>query len=513
MRERAGAGSGPLLAAFVEALERLQREEKRFLKALPATQQREEQAAPECCSQTAPAPAASASFGSAAAAAGATPVAAAVPTLLRQFVWRRQTEVEEAQQRLAELLRVSRRKKLLHASINNSSIRAAEFFAKSSLQTSEEVAPQLQKQRSLQRQTLSFPQAFPPPPPPTDAETEGKPGVVAERRKLLEGLVASEAGSLAIPAQVEAAEGVADEVQTLAAAVQLLLGSQVAAVTDLESHAASLRRQLQEAREELDEAAKQQLMGQCTEALTVQAAAPSQAFVVSASASPEGRSQLVEALRLTKCACSNCRGVWNTSGDPYARKYPTDSRRPVKNARRRLLPFTPSEATSSEPLEPQGQQQKLGQGKGPQQQRSRKQSRKHPKSAGEQAAAVEATIQLLGTQRVAEEELQIFQHVAGSPQSLLAALMKRLEQLEAKAQHKIAGLNKSLMRIEFEIEPEVQYGLSLLEKMQLEDKIKLLLRSAEALLTDLRTAKASAGSLQQLSSVVKNAQDFGWSQP
>ncbi|KAL8446105.1 hypothetical protein Emag_004845 [Eimeria magna] len=236
--------------------------------------------------------------------------------------------IERAQQRLAELLQKqrSRHRKPTLPSTHRGEKRQAERCRQ--LSSAYERPPPIPTRRPL----LCFPQAIPSASAAIRSRTEGILDILSERRELLEGVTAPEAGPLATPAQVEAAEGVAVEADTLAAAGRLLLGpQQVAAIEGMNGFCSALRRHLQEAHEKLDEAAKRHSMQHWIKALTVQAALVSWAlersetsshwqssgqlealileraslhqgarqFVVHASATSEGNIQQAEALRLT----------------------------------------------------------------------------------------------------------------------------------------------------------------------------------------------------------------------
>ncbi|KAL8432580.1 hypothetical protein ACSSS7_004504 [Eimeria intestinalis] len=625
----AEAGLDSLPAGFAEAVERLEKEAERSLKAMPATQQREEQQLSRPSSQTALASASSS--GSTALPANLEAQALHQLLLLSPQVSPNLSEednqrIEKARQRLAELLQLSNQKKVLQARISNALIRAAEAHSDSTHHTSEEGSPGAQAAQPPEEGDLLFYEAwlaetgreaeaaeqrlqaaafhpqqeafalleqvqrqlggsdpptfdearalvaaevvhqslkpFLPPPPPTDSERQAIFNVVSAKKELLAGLSASDAGALATEEQIEAAEATVDEVETVAAAVRLLLGREDAAAAELVACAAAVKRQLQEAREELEEAAKRQAMKKWIERHTVEAAALSRVlergwfrrvcranpmqlealildrvrvleqarqYADCPAASSEERHRLGELCRLTEMQLEELVRRMERYWTRHSGEITDKLQKAIvasRDARVHLPPAPASEASS------QGQQQQR------QQQQSDRQSRKV-------AAAARATLQLLETQRAIEEELEAFTHIAEvrllSAEASAAAdrvkvvvgqadeeaaravasvveplknqlicVMERLAQLDAMVEHRVAGLSRARMLINFGIDPNEQYGLFLREKRQLEDEVTLLLRVAEALLEDSRIAgAASPNSLQELASVVDQAKDYG----
>ncbi|KAL8432578.1 hypothetical protein ACSSS7_004502 [Eimeria intestinalis] len=500
----AEAGFEPWPALFAEAVERLKAEEKR----LPSkAQQRKEQPQSRPHSPAAlPLPSAS---DSAAAAADLEAQALHQLLLLSPQVSANLSEediqrIDEARQRLAELLQLSNQKKVLQARINNALIHAAKSRGKSSLQTSEGGSSDAQAAQSPERQDpfyeawleetgrefeaaqsrlqavafhpqqeafallqqvqrqlegsdpITFDEAralvaaevvqdslkpLIPAPPPTESQRQAIFDFLSEKTKLLEGLSALETEALVAEVQV-AVEGVVDEAETLAAAGRLLLGPQDAAVGDLEARAAALRKHLQDAREELDEAAKREAMRQWIKEQKVEVAAiprvlelgwsprgrwrggPMQleALILEraraleegrihaeccASASPEEKTQVAEVLRLTEMQVKELESRMNSYWAWHCKELTTQLEKVVaksRKARRHLVSAPLSEALSLDPHEAQRQQLEQQQS-GQQQQQSRRQLIK-------QAAALRATVKLLTTQRAVEEELGALQRLA-----------------------------------------------------------------------------------------------------
>ncbi|KAL8443589.1 hypothetical protein Emed_006739 [Eimeria media] len=158
MREWEEVGLEPLPAAFVEALKRLGREEKRASVPLAAAQLREAQPAPENGSQTALA--ASSSPGLAASddleEQATHQLLLVAPSVSANLSEGEELKVEEAQQRLAVLLQAREQKRVHLTRISRALVRAAEYYSQSSLQTSEDRAPAAQAAQPSEEEDLAF---------------------------------------------------------------------------------------------------------------------------------------------------------------------------------------------------------------------------------------------------------------------------------------------------------------------------------------------------------------------
>ncbi|KAL8443587.1 hypothetical protein Emed_006737 [Eimeria media] len=158
MREWEEAGLEPLPAVFLEAVKRLEREEKRSSTPLAAAQLREEQSALEGDSQTALA--ASSSSDSAASddleKQATHQLLLVAPSVSANLSEEEKQTIEEAQQQLAVLVQAREEKRVHHARIRRALVRAAEYYSQSSLETSEERAPAAQAAQPSEEEDLAF---------------------------------------------------------------------------------------------------------------------------------------------------------------------------------------------------------------------------------------------------------------------------------------------------------------------------------------------------------------------